>query len=474
MTQLPKFQWDVDPVFLRVPREFVIGGLAIFAAISLITGLRKKASDQLVTAAIFGTLAFLAYKYLKIEFELRYYSALFLGVFLGGYSLLKWQIVRGGGRAEDAGDFIVYGVLGVLIGARLGHVIFYDLDKAIADPAWIFKIWTGGLASHGAVMGLILAMWIFTKRRGIPFLEGADRFSLAAALGATLVRVGNWFNSEIVGRKTNQTWGVWFPRVDDVPTYRYPTQLYEITLGLSVLLALYLIDKKLGREKRPRGALIASFFALYFSGRFFIEFFKEYEGIPSTSPLTMGQYLSIPGILIGWLGLYWSFKKRIPVGWPNPYAEFDDADDEDGDEDEEQPRLSRRRRKKSKADKRKRKAAKAKRAKAAAVEEEAKPAEDSAPEDEGDDENEPSEASAEERERADEHEDLDANQGDEEDETEEDDEANDSGDEEGDDEEGDDEEGDDKEPQKPSGDPDVDDEFDAEGKLRRNRGTSDD
>ncbi len=448
MTQLPKFTWDVDPVFLRVPREFVIGGLAIFAAISLIMGLRKKASDQLVTAAIFGALAFLAYKYLKVEFELRYYSALFLGVFLGGYSLLKWQIVRGGGRSEDAGDFIVYGVLGVLLGARLGHVLFYDLDKAMADPMWVFKIWTGGLASHGAVLGLISAMWLFCKRRGVPFFEGADRFAFSAALGATLVRVGNWFNSEIVGRKVpGQTWGVWFPRVDDAETYRYPTQLYEITLGLLVLLGLYLIDKRLGREKRPRGALIASFFAIYFTGRFFIEFFKEYEGISSSSPLTMGQYLSLPGILIGWFGLYLSLKKGLPVGWPNPDADLDEEENED-----ERPRRPKKKKKKSGKRKRKPVAEAASATAEASDEPEAEEQSETASEeaadtsDEGERSDEPEEAASSDAEGGD--------GGVDEDEREDDDS---------------DDEDDDEPPSKPGGDPDVDDEFDDEGKLRRNR-----
>ncbi len=415
MTQLPQFTWDVDPVFLRVPKGLVIGGLAIFAAVSLFVGLRKKAGDQLLTAVIFGGLALLASKYLGPEFELRYYSALFLGVFLGGYSLLKWQIVRGGGQAEDAGDFIVYGVLGVLVGARLGHVIFYDWKKAMDDPMWIFQIWTGGLASHGAVLGLITAMWLFTKRRGVAFLEGADRFSFSAALGATLVRVGNLFNSEIIGRQTDQTWGIWFPRHDRGATvYRYPTQLYEIALGLFVLLMLYVADKKLGKEKRPRGALIATFFAVYFTGRFFIEFFKEYEGIPSSSPLTMGQYLSIPGILIGWIGLFLAIKRKVPVGWPHPHdpdAELDEGDDED---------RPARRKKKKKGKKRK--------AKAAPVTSEA-PADEEAVSESEPAEREPSNDDEDERD---------------EDERDEDD-------------------------KRDEADPDVDDEFDAEGRLKKRR-----
>lgn len=431
MTQLPQIKWDVDPVFLRVPREIVIGGLAIFAAISLIVGLRRKAGDQLLTAVIFGALAWLASNYLSQEFELRYYSALFLGVFLGGYGLLKWQIVRGGGRAEDAGDFIVYGVLGVLVGARLGHVIFYDWEKAVEDPMWVFQIWTGGLASHGAVLGLIFAMWLFTKRRGIPFLEGADRFSFSAALGATLVRIGNLFNSEIVGRKTDQTWGFWFTRHDrNEEVYRYPTQLYEIALGLLVLLTLYLTDKKLGEEKRPRGALIATFFAVYFTGRFFIEFYKEYEGISPDSPLTMGQYLSLPGILIGWVGLVLALKRKEPVGWPNPLRAADEDDDHDDEDEDEEERPVRRKKKTKKKGKNAKPAA----APAEASDEEAPKSarDDGAADDEeksGDDESESSD--------------------------------NDGGDE------------DDADSTKADGDPDVDEEFDEDGRLKKRRQPSD-
>jgi len=434
MSNLPKVDWDVDPVFLQVPKDLALAIAGAIAVYSVIQGMRRKGSDHYVTALLFGVLGFVVHKYMGEGLELRYYSLLFVGVFLGGYALLKWQIVRGGGRTEDAADFIVYGVLGVLLGARFGHVLFYDLDKAIRDPAWVFKIWTGGLASHGAVLGLIFVMWLYCKRRGVPFLEGSDRFAFAADLGATLVRVGNLMNSEIVGRKTDQTWGFRFPRFDhNVPVapYRYPTQLAEIALGCLVMLGLYVADKKLGEEKRPRGALIATFFALYFTGRFFIEFYKEYEGpIEAGSALTMGQVLSIPGIIIGWGGLYLAMKKKIPAGWPV-------RDDED-EEEEERPK------------KKKKKKAKAK-AKAKPVVEET---------DENDDERDDADRDSEAGEDDDER---DSQTGDDDDERESDKDDDDEGDEDDDEDE---DEGD--APEKPR-DADVDDEFDDKGALKRRR-----
>ncbi len=468
---LPQITWDVDPVFLQIPKTLVIGVAGVIALYSLFQGTRRKGGDHLSTAALFGALALIAWKFMGDALELRYYSLLFVAVFLGGYSLLKWQIVRGGGDEDDAGEFIVYGVLGVLIGARLGHVLFYDLDHALRDPVWVFKIWTGGLASHGAVLGLIIAMWVFTKRRGIAFLEGADRFAFAATLGATLVRVGNLMNSEIVGRKTDQSWGFKFPRFDnrlpieEVP-YRYPTQLAEITLGVLVMTALYFIDKKLGKERRPRGVLISSFFVLYFSGRFFIEFYKEFEGpVESGSPVTMGQILSLPGILLGVYGLLWAFKRRLPVGWPTPAGaptargrsrDIEDEEDEDADEDERAATKARRK-KKRKAEKR----AAAKRE--AAAREEDDDDRDEAARDEGD-----TEAPAAERD----DDDRDDDDGREDRRDEPDDDDRDDDDRDDDDR---DEEEDEDEPKKPAQevDPDVAAEFDEKGSLKRRRDPND-
>ena len=343
MLFLPSFTWDVDPVFWRIPRGAVAGTIGAIGLLMVFYGLAKKEREQLITGAFFAGAGLLIFQFMGPMVELRYYSMLFVVVFLGGHALLNWQIKRGGGGPEVAGDFIVYGVLGVLIGARVGHVLFYDLDKAIEDPIWVLKIWTGGLASHGAVAGLIIAMYLFTRSRGIPFLEGSDRFSFSAALGATVVRIGNLFNSEIVGRKVpDQSWGMRFPRnpgdhgLVPVPL-RYPSQLYEIALGSAVFVGLLIADRALGKEKRPRGAMIAWFFALYFTGRLFTEFYKEIEALPSDSAISMGQYLSILPALLGWYGVYWTMKRKEPSGWGElPAHDEDDEQDEDELEDDDE------------------------------------------------------------------------------------------------------------------------------------------
>jgi prolipoprotein diacylglyceryl transferase len=266
---------------------------------------------------------------------IRYYSLLYVGVFLGGYKLLDWQIRRAGGDEDQANDFVLYGVIAVLAGARIGHVFFYEWDRFVRDPSWILMIHKGGLASHGATIGLIVAMFLFTKLRRQSFIEGCDRFAFSAALGSILVRIGNFFNSEIVGRETQADWGVRFPRYDGYanPPLRHPSQLYEVALGLVVMAALLIADRALGREKRPRGTLISLFFGLYFTGRFVVEYFKEFQALESTGLLTMGQWLSVIPALLGFVGLALSLKKRVPAKWqvyalPPP----NDDDDEDGED----------------------------------------------------------------------------------------------------------------------------------------------
>ena len=194
----------------RIPKMFVVGGAAAVAILSLSYGLWKRDKSAVSSAPTFVIAALVIWAVLGSHLELRYYSMLFGLVFLGGHALWNWQITRAGGSRDEGSRFIGYGVVGAILGARFGHVVFYNLDKAFADPLWVFQILKGGLASHGATIGLTVAMFIFCLRRKVSFFEGADRFVFSAALGASLVRLGNLMNSEIIGRPTGADWGIRF------------------------------------------------------------------------------------------------------------------------------------------------------------------------------------------------------------------------------------------------------------------------
>jgi prolipoprotein diacylglyceryl transferase len=245
--------------------------------------------------------------------EVRYYGIIFGLVLIGGFFFFRWQIMRGRGTEDEAFACVLPGALGVILGARMGHVFFYNFDKFLNDPAWLFRIWEGGLASHGAAIGLIAALYYHSRKWKRPFWDTCDRFSFSAALGATMVRLGNFINSEIVGRVTDGPFGIRFPRFDGLPPEltpaRYPSQLAEFALGLFVLLALLRLDSRLGGEKRPAGVLSAAFLILYFTGRFLVEFIKERHGLADSFILSRGQLLSILPLLFG-AGLLWYVIKN--------------------------------------------------------------------------------------------------------------------------------------------------------------------
>ena len=250
--------------------------------------------------------------------QVRYYGILFAAMLIGGYYLWRWQMMRGGHTEEQAERLLLWGVIGVIGGARLGQVFFYDLGRYLANPIEILYVWKGGLASHGSGVGLVLALIHYARKERLSKIEVMDRCALPAALGALSVRLGNFMNSEIVGRLTDVWWAVKFPRclydrqlqMDRVPG-RHPSQIYEFFLGLAVFFALYFVDRKL-KEERPLGLMTSLFLVLYFSGRFVLEAFKEYQALsPEGSPLTMGQYLSIPGIMAGAIGLYYTYRASV-------------------------------------------------------------------------------------------------------------------------------------------------------------------
>jgi len=278
--------------------------------------------------------------------HLRYYGLIFASMLYVGFLIWRWQMLRGEYSIDLTNRFLLWGVIAVIVGSRLGHCFFYEPRFYLSHPLEILYFWKGGLASHGATIGLLVALLLFAWKYHMRPLEVLDRFSMSAAVGAAAVRLGNFFNSEIVGRVTDGTWGVKFLRYDchhlklcDVfnssnpeasakwselvqhTPLRHPSQLYEFSLGIFVLLSLFLIDRWSGKEKRPLGLLAGSFLVIYFTGRFFVEFFKEYQtGLVKEHWLTMGQYLSIIPVICGLALVVWALvkKKRTDQDKPEP------------------------------------------------------------------------------------------------------------------------------------------------------------
>lgn len=258
--------------------------------------------------------------------RIHYYGVVFAATLAVAYFFWRWQMRRGGQSSALIDRFVLWGVLATVVGARLGHYLFYEPDKLIEDPLSLLYVWQGGLASHGATIGLVLTLIIFAIRNRLNVMDTLDRFTFSAAVGAAGIRLGNFLNSEIVGRPTDVPWAVIFTRYHPMPDApvvpRHPSQLYEFALGLLVLLTLVLVDRLAGREKRPRGLLMGVFFSLYFGGRCIVEFFKEYQtSLESQTILTMGQMLSIIPFFIGLGLLAWSFRKApAPAALPQPAA----------------------------------------------------------------------------------------------------------------------------------------------------------
>ncbi len=250
---------------------------------------------------------------------IRWYGVLFAAMLMIAFQAWRWQMVRGGKKEDEAEAFLMAGVIAVIGGARLGHCLFYEPEKYLRHPLEILKVWEGGLASHGATLGLLVALLWWSRKYKMNFIEVMDRFSFAASIGVIFVRLANFTNSEIVGRITTpeqSPFAVKFVRsIEDralanlatgdfsqVP-WRHPAQVYEGLVGLVVLGVLYAMDRKLG-EHRRRGLFAYTFLFLYFGGRCVTEFYKEFQTLTAEdSPFTMGQYLSAPFAIIGIVGL---------------------------------------------------------------------------------------------------------------------------------------------------------------------------
>ena len=220
---------------------------------------------------------------------------------LAGFHLAKYMFKLENKSQKHIVDLLSYVVVGVIIGARLGHCLFYDPQSYIANPVKILAIWEGGLASHGGGLGAIIAIFIFSKRYHTSFIWLLDRIAIPTALFGFFVRVANFLNSEIIGVKLNAPWAVTFERIDSIP--RHPAQLYEATGYLIIFLFLITIYKKT-KIRECEGAIVGLFLTMTFTVRFFVEFVKEPQASYSLGIiLNTGQLLSVPFMVIGALAL---------------------------------------------------------------------------------------------------------------------------------------------------------------------------
>jgi prolipoprotein diacylglyceryl transferase len=266
-------------------------------------------SPNVITIALFGA-----------SLPIHWYSLLFAAGFLVGQALLS-SIFRSDGIAVSKTEsLLLYMVIATVTGARLGHYLFYEWELLFAQPGEWFRSMISlpfyGLASHGAAVAILLALYLYSRKPdNPPFLWLADRMVIAVALGGALIRLGNLFNSEIYGKPTDLPWGFVFVRETDfnllplVP--RHPTQLYEAFFCLFLfVLTFYLWKYK--RHTLPKGAITGLFMVLLFGFRFAVEFLKEpQENFENQMVLNMGQWLSIPVVLAGFLILFYAQKLKF-------------------------------------------------------------------------------------------------------------------------------------------------------------------
>lgn len=240
-------------------------------------------------------------------FEIRWYGVMYVVAFVIAYFMILYLARQRKVKltVEQLSDLIAYVIVGMILGARTFYVLFYNLSFYLTNPLEIFAVWHGGLSFHGALLGIILAGYLFCRRKKINFYDIADIAVIPAALGMSLGRIGNFINGELYGRITDVPWAVKFSGVDG---FRHPSQLYESFYDLVIFLVLWAMkDRRL-----PKGTLFWSMIAMYGLFRFVAEFFRQPDAQLGFvyAGLSMGQLLSLPMFLVGAGALIYLLKKK--------------------------------------------------------------------------------------------------------------------------------------------------------------------
>ena len=241
--------------------------------------------------------------------KVHWYGLMYMFGFAAAWLLGMYRAKQpGSGWTKDqVGDLVFYGAMGVIVGGRLGYVFFYNIDKFLADPLWLFAVWTGGMSFHGGAIGVLVAFWLFARKTGKRYFQVADFMVPMVPIGLATGRFGNFMNAELWGRASDAPWAMVFP-TDPLQIARHPSQLYEMMLeGVVLFLVLWVYSAK----PRPAGAVTALFGIGYGCARTFVEFFREPDahiGYLAGGWLTMGMLLSIPMIILGIAMLVWAYR----------------------------------------------------------------------------------------------------------------------------------------------------------------------
>jgi prolipoprotein diacylglyceryl transferase len=247
---------------------------------------------------------FISFGFLKI----RWYGLMFASAFISSYILMNWMYKRENKNTEEIDDLLWFVALGTIVGARLGHCLFYDPTYYLNNPLKILAFWEGGLASHGGIIGIVFGLYLYQRRVEQSYAWFLDRVAVVCALGGTFIRIGNFFNSEIVGKPTTVQWAVIFKRIDWLP--RHPVQLYESLSYFFIFILLLTMYITIKDKIRP-GVIFATSLVAVFAARFALEFVKtQQSGYGHDSWMTTGQWLSIPFFLAGVFYIVYSFSRK--------------------------------------------------------------------------------------------------------------------------------------------------------------------
>ncbi len=230
--------------------------------------------------------------------QFRWYGLMYVISFIATYFIIRSEIKRKQLplTSEDAADLVFYGAMGVVLGGRFGYILFYNLGFYLANPLKLFAVWEGGMSFHGGFLGVMLAFFLYARRKQIPYLTLIDMAALCAPVGLGLGRIGNFINGELFGRATDVPWGIIFPGSGGVP--RHPSQLYEAFLeGL----VLFFIVRFASKNSTVSGVTTCAAIAGYGLFRFIVEFFRQPDAQIGLffGQFSMGQLLSLPMFIAG-------------------------------------------------------------------------------------------------------------------------------------------------------------------------------